>query len=230
MVALKHSYRMLLADRVKPDLIAAVRASNPDSTLSAALALLERWDNNAAPESRGAVLFDVWWRRMTPQGTPLDSVVAERWDAARPMATPRGLRDPVKAVEAFTWAVAETTRRFGAVDVAWGAVHRVRLGNVDVPVGGCASALGCFRVLNFRNDPDGKRSAASGDGWVIAVEFTDVPRAFSILAYGQSPRPESPHHSDQAAMFARGELKRVLFTDADVEAGTVRRYRPGARE
>ena len=227
-VALKHSYRMLLADRVKPDLLAAVRASNPDSTIAAAAALLETWDNTAAPDSRGALLFDVWWRRMTPQGTPMDSVVAERWDAARPMATPRGLRDPAKAVEAFTWAVAETARRFGRVDVAWGDVHRVRQGNVDVPVGGCAGALGCFRVLNFRNDPDGKRAAASGDGWVLAVEFTDVPKAYSVLAYGQSPREESPYHSDQAAMFARGEMKRVFFTEADIEAGTVRRYRPGA--
>jgi hypothetical protein len=29
-------------------------------------------------------------------------------------------------------------------------------------------------------------------------------------------------------MFARGEMKRVAFTDADVEAATIRRYHPGA--
>ena len=28
-------------------------------------------------------------------------------------------------------------------------------------------------------------------------------------------------------MFARGEMKRVAFTAADVETQTVRRYRPG---
>lgn len=229
LTALKHSYRMLLADRVKPDLIAAVRAGNPDSATSAALAVLERWNNDAAPDSRGALLFATWWQRMTPQGSPMDSVVAERWDPARPMETPRGLRDKAKAVEAFTWAVGETVRRYGAVDVAWGDVHRVRMGQVDVPVGGCAGALGCFRVLNFANTPDGKRMVTGGDGWVIAVEFTDVPKAYSVLAYGQSPREDSPYHSDQAAMFARGEMKRVLFTDADVEKGTIKRYRPGAR-
>lgn len=62
-VRLKHSYRMLLADRVKPDLIRAVRSSNPSGDVAAALALLERWDNTAAHQSRGAVLFQNWWQR-----------------------------------------------------------------------------------------------------------------------------------------------------------------------
>ena len=227
-IALKHSYRMILADRVKPDLLAAVRASNPDSATLAAAAMLEKWDNSAAPASKGGVLFATWWQRLT-RGTSPDSVMAERWDPARPLATPRGLKDQAKAAEAFKAAVVETTRQFGSADVAWGDVHRVRVGTVDVPVGGCSGVLGCFRVLNFRNDPDGKRSVIGGDGWVIAVEFLDTPKSYSVLAYGQSPREDSPYHSDQAAMFARGEMKRVLFTDADVEKGTEKRYRPGAR-
>jgi acyl-homoserine-lactone acylase len=94
-------------------------------------------------------------------------------------------------------------------------------------VGGCSGALGCFRVLNFRNDPDGKRTVVGGDGWVIGVEFSDVPKAYSVLAYGQSARPESPLYYDQAEMFAKGEFKKIAFTEADIEAQTVRRYRPG---
>ena len=111
--------------------------------------------------------------------------------------------------------------------MAWGDVHRVRSGAVDVPVGGCSGALGCFRVLNFKTDADGKRSAIGGDGWVLAVEFGDQPRAYSVLAYGESPREDSPFHSDQAAMFARGELKNVAWLEGDIDATTIRRYRPG---
>jgi acyl-homoserine-lactone acylase len=119
------------------------------------------------------------------------------------------------------------TRRYGSFDVAWGEVHRVRRGNVDVPVGGCSSDLGCFRVLTYRDDPDGKRVATGSDGWILAVEFGDQPRAYSVLAYGESPRPESPFFSDQAAMFARGELKRVAWGESDIAAQTIRRYHPG---
>ncbi len=227
-VRLKHSYRMLLADRVKPDLLKAVRATRPAGDVAGALAMLERWDNTAAPESRGAVLFDVWWSQYAGR-RPAEEQFAVVWTAADPLKTPRGLADTARAVEAFTWAVDETTRRYGSVDVAWGEVHRVRRGDVDVPVGGCSGALGCFRVLGFtRDEADDKLVASTGDGWVLAVEFGDVPRAYSVLAYGQSPHPDSRWHADQAEMFARGELKKVAFTERDVDAAAVSRYRPGA--
>ena len=132
-------------------------------------------------------------------------------------------------VEAFAWAVEETARRHGRWDVGWGDVHRVRRGAVDVPVGGCSGQMGCFRVLGFAPDADGKLSASSGDGWVLAVEFGATPRAYSVLAYGESQDPASPWYSDQAAMFARGELKRVAFTARDIDAQAVARYRPGER-
>jgi acyl-homoserine-lactone acylase len=227
-IRLKHSYRMLLADRVKPDLIAAVKATNPSGEVAAAVALLERWNNTAAPDSKGAALFEIWWQHYA-QGPPTLPRYAQVWSAADPLKTPRGLADSARAAESFTWAVAETARRFGSWDVAWGDVHRVRRGPVDVPVGGCSGALGCFRVLTFARDADGKLVANGSDGWILAVEFTDTPRAYSVLAYGESPRPESPWFSDQAEMFAKGELKKVAFTQADVDAQAVLRYRPGEK-
>jgi acyl-homoserine-lactone acylase len=139
-----------------------------------------------------------------------------------------GLADPARAVEAFVWALEESARRYGSWDIAWGEVHRVRRGAVDVPVGGCSGALGCFRVLTFARDSSGKLTANGGDGWVLAVEFGDVPRAYSVLAYGQSARPESPWHADQAEMFARGEVKTVAFLERDVERQAITRYRPGS--
>ena len=227
-VRTKHSYRMLLADRVKPDLIAAVRAAKPEGDTAAAIALLRRWNNTAAPASRGAMLFEIWFQRYS-QGRQPPEIFAYPWTETDPLRTPRGLADRDRAVEAFRWAVEETARRHGRWDVAWGDVHRVRRGSVDVPVGGCSGVMGCFRVLTFARDADGKLSANSGDGWVLAVEFNDVPRAYSVLAYGESPDPVSPWHADQAAMFARGEMKRVAFTRRAVDAGAVLRYRPGER-
>lgn len=234
-VRLKHSYKMLLADRVKTDLLSAVQAHAPSSTAKQAAALLAKWDNTASADSRGSVLFETWWNRYSstattpPSGDRDADIYADVWDVMRPTSTPRGLADPARAVEAFAWAITETARRYGAWDVAWGTVHRVRRGDVDAPVGGCSGALGCFRVLAYGEDPDGKLRANGGDGWVIAVEFGAVPRAYSILSYGESNNPASPYFADQAAMFARGEMKPVAFTEADIAAATVRRYRPGVK-
>lgn len=227
-IRLKHSYRMLLADRVKPDLLAAVKAAGAAGDVARAAALLRRWNNTAAPASRGAMLFEIWFLRYA-QGRQGSDVFAHEWSVADPLRTPRGLADPARAAEAFVWAVEETARRHGRWDVAWGDVHRVRRGTVDVPVGGCSGLMGCFRVLGFTREADGKLAANTGDGWVLAVEFGDTPRAYSVLAYGESPQPASPWYADQAAMFARGDLKKVAFTARDVDAAAIARYRPGER-
>lgn len=234
-VSLKHNYRMLLADRVKGDLIAALKASNPAGDVASAVALLEKWDNTASAESRGSTLFEIWWTHYSGIRPPERNVLsddkrfAKVWSAGDPYNTPRGLADNARAVESFTWAVAETKRRYGSFDVAWGDVHRVRRGPVDVPVGGCGNDLGCFRILSFARDTDGKLSANSGDGWVLAVEFGNTPRALSVLAYGQSRIPTSPYFADQAEMFAKGKMKTVAFTEADVNAQAILRYRPGQK-
>ncbi|MGQ0764812.1 MAG: penicillin acylase family protein [Gemmatimonadota bacterium] len=228
-MALKNSYRMLLADRVKDDLLAAARRQSTEGSIAEAIAVLGRWDNTVAPESRGGVLFSIWWQRYVEGAIP-DSMFAEPWSLDQPVLTPRGLRDHARAAAALGWAAEETKRRHGAIDVSWGEVHRVRVGGFDEPVGGCSGALGCFRVLNFRNEPDGRRAASGGDGWVIGVEFTDVPRAYSVLAYGQSNREGHPHNGDQGKMFARGEFKRIAFTEAEIESQVIRRYRPGVSE
>jgi acyl-homoserine-lactone acylase len=225
-VRLKHSYRMLLADRVKADLITAVKETRPSGDVAAAVALLQRWDNTASPDSRGSTLFEIWFQRYA-QGRADNVLFAHPWTEAEPLKTPRGLSEPVRAAEAFVAAVEETNKRYGRFDVTWGEVHRVRRGPVDVPVGGCPGRLGCFRVLSYGRDPDGKLSANTGDGWIIAVEFGATPRAYSVLAYGESPNPNSPWYSDQAAMFARGQLKKVAYTTHDVDAQAVTRYRPG---
>ncbi len=226
-VRLKHSTRMLLAERVLDDLLAAVDAAAPAGDVAAAAGLLRRWDRTTAPDSRGGVLFAAWWRDYA-RGRTAAQLYAQPWTPDDPLRTPRGLADPARAAATFAAAVAETARRHRRWDAAWGEVHRVRRGEVDVPVGGGASNLGSFRVLTFSPAEDGRLVANGGDGWVLAVEFGDEPRAYSVLAYGQSPNPASPWHADQAAMFARGELKPVRFLAADVDRHAVRRYRPGA--
>ena len=76
-------------------------------------------------------------------------------------------------------------------------------------------------------EEDGRRYVRGGDGWTFAVEFSEVPRAYTILAYGQSNREDSPHHTDQLEMFARNEMKPAFFDEEDVRKNALRVYRPG---
>jgi acyl-homoserine-lactone acylase len=225
-VELKHSMTMTLADRVKDDLVVAVRARRPEGELAKAMELLAGWDNRVARESRGGVLFKLWAQRYFDT-TPPDQRFREPWSEEDPTRTPRGIGNRVGAVEAFRWAVEEANERFGGWDVAWGDVHRIRAGDMDLPVGGCSSQLGCFRVLGYREDEDGNYRAWTGDSWVLAVEFGEIPRAYSVLLYGNSNQEDSPYFWDQAELFANDAMKTVAFSEEDIARDLVVRYRPG---
>ena len=247
-VELKHSKRMLIADRVKDDLVEAVRDSDPDEEMREAIDLIEEWDNTVARDSRGALLFNIWWdgyrdkadssddQQSTPEAVGYsanaDSLFAKPWSIDKPAETPQGLANKEAAVEAFEWALEETVNRHGDWKLAWGEVHRARIGDIDVPVGGCSGLPGCFRMLWFtdHDEDEKKRQVRGGDGWVSAVEFSDPPRAYTILAYGQSNKEESPHYNDQLKMFADGEMKKVRFTEEDIQEHIIREYHPGKEE
>ncbi len=237
-IRLKHSPRMLMAERVMDDLLAAAtgagedpgadgaRGAGGEDGLDEAAAVLAAWDRTAAAESRGGVLFERWAAEYFV-AAPDSLRWARQWDPERPVDTPAGLKDPAAAREALA-AAARSMRDDGiALDIAWGEVHRVIRADVDVPVSGCPPTLGCFRVVSYEERDDGRRAANRGDSWVLLVEFEDIPRAYTVLAYGQTARTESPHFADQAALFARGELKAVAWTEEEIARQTIRRYRPG---
>jgi acyl-homoserine-lactone acylase len=149
------------------------------------------------------------------------------WDPARPATTPFGLGNAANGVAALERALSSLATEGVDIDAQWGDVHRVIRGDVDLPVSGCEPTLGCFRTLSYNRVSPGRYAANRGDAWIFTVEFGDIPRAYTVLSYGQTAREDSPHYDDQAVLFARGEMKRVSWADSDIERTTLERYRPG---
>jgi len=225
-VARKHSMGMLVADQLKDDLLAALEATEPDEETREAMALLQAWDNSVRADSRGSLLFGEWFEHYADSMNERE-LYAVPWSFDKPVETPDGLADPTQAVASFDEAMASLDEKYGSWDLPWGEVHRLRLDDLDLPVGGGPGGLGCFRVLWFTDAEDGKRKIRGGDGWQLAVQFSDPPRAYSILAYGQSNNPESPHHTDQAQLFADNKMKEVAYTERAIKKSLIRSYHPG---
>ena len=244
-VKLKYSQRMLLAERVKADLITAVKQTSPTGEISEALKQMENWDNTVNRESKGGVLFEIWWEHYVElanggkrvPGTaasvnfpaPAEALFAEVWSPEKPISTPKGLASSGHAVEAFKRALETAIKRYGSWDLAWGDVNRARIGNKDIPISGATGELGTFSVLWFvpHKTDKLKRETRGGDGWVIAVEFGKTPRAYSVLAYGESNKEGSPYFADQLELYGDKQMKKVAFTEEDIKKGVVREYRPG---
>ncbi|MFN6461441.1 MAG: acylase [Nostoc sp. DedVER02] len=208
----KHSTRMELADRILDDLIPAARKYGQDLGQKAAN-VLEAWDRQANADSRGAVLFAFWAQQMD-----WDKTFSKPWSENSPRTTPDGLADPESAVATLQAVAAEVEKTYGALDVPWGKVFRLRLGDVDLPSNGGDGNLGIFRTLDFAPGENGQFQAVAGDSYVAAIEFSNPVRAMALTSYGNATQPGSPHISDQLQMFANKKLRPVWRDRSDILA------------
>lgn len=220
----KYNESLLLAIRLKPELLALAKQRNGENAdLAEAIAVLQQWDNRAAAESRGAMLFVQWWEDYKRKTT---SPFKTAWNEDKPFDTPCGIGNAEAAVAALLSASATLKATYSRLDIAWGEVHRLRRGNLDLAAGGM-SGMGSFRAIVYRQDQDKKWVGAAGDSYVLAVELAAPPVAYSVMAYSESSNPLSKHYNDQLELFAQHRYKRVWVSEADIKANLERAYHPG---
>ncbi|OFW10708.1 MAG: hypothetical protein A3H96_22435 [Acidobacteria bacterium RIFCSPLOWO2_02_FULL_67_36] len=234
-IALKYDTRLLLAERVKAAVVEAVR-STPDAPgeARAGADVLDAWDGRASADSRGTALFLRFWDRYTGL---VKTPFAVPWDAANPARTPSGIADRAAAVAELASAVRAMRGAGGSERVAWGELNRFRAGPIDLPGDGASGTYGAYRVVRFDavpgetariagNTAGGRPLSGFGDAWVLLVDFSAPATAWSVLAYGQSSRLDSPHSRDQLPIYAAHQLRRAWFSEADIKAHLEREYHP----
>ena len=212
MIADKFSSRMELADRILDDLIPAARSVGGELASQAA-DVLEAWDRKADANSRGAVLFALWARSM-PDG----NWFATPWNENSPLTTPDGLANPEDAVKVLETAATTVKLLYGALDVPWGEVARLRYGKADLPASGGPGLFGIFQVIDLAPSTEGRFQQFAGDTYIAAIEFSNPVRAKVLTTYGNATQPGSPHIGDQLPLYARNELRPVWRTRKEIEA------------
>ncbi len=208
---------VLAAEKELPALLAAwedLQQTEPARAgrLAEVIAGLKGWDRVSAVDSVAMTLFFRWMQEF-----PRDLAALER------------VRDRLQA-------------DFGAWRVPWGEVNRLQRvhssGTLEpfsdsrpsLPVAGAPGSAGIVFVFNARNPPGQKRSyGVSGNSYLAVVEFGKKIRARSLLVFGQSADPASPHFFDQADLYSKKQFKPAWFYLDDVKKNAERTYRPGER-
>jgi acyl-homoserine-lactone acylase len=221
----KFNMKLLLADRVKWDLLHLARGRSAQGVdLDEPARVLQAWDNTVSRASRGSMLFVTFWNLYRKRAHPIYAV---DWNEHYPASTPYGIGDDQAALESLAEAANQVKEKYGALEIAWGDIHRLRRGSLDVPIGGLTDDYGAFRVIAYSTDKDGKYVAAGGDSYVLAVDFTGAgPRAYSVVAYSESDDPKSSHNNDQSRLFAEEQWKPAWFTEEDIARNLERSYHP----
>ena len=231
--------RIQLADEELPALLAeADRLASASPARAAALAplvdSLRAWDHVSDTTSVATTLFVQWerdrratggrqgdtaWRRVAGLERVRDSLVAAhgRWQVRF------GEINRIQRVHASGVLPFDSTRAsFAAPNLDSG------FGTIANMTATPAPRLGLQRDARAtRSSTAARRHGISGNSYVAVVEFAPAVRARSLLVFGQSADSTSPHHVDQAPLFARGEFKEAWYTPDEVEANAERAYHPG---
>ena len=215
---------VLLAEEQIPGIVRAWElARRSDRRLAKKLELpvaeLKKWDCVARIDSTEMTLFTVWA------------------ELGKFKLDPR--KDPRTALRNLARATAGLRWYFGTWHVPWGELNRLQRIPPDqepgfsdsassLPIAGGPGWLGMgFNFYARRGDGQKKRYGIAGHSYVSVVNFGPATRARSILVFGQSADPDSPHHLDQAKLFARKKFKPALFSREEIEKNSLQVYHPG---
>lgn len=212
------------AHLVLDELLASCDESDA-TAVAEACSVLAAWDRTNNLDSRGAHLFREWWRR----AQRVDNVWRVPFDAADPVATPRGLNTEDPEIRSQLLALLED-----AVVVVQAAGFELDATLADVQVGPAAQSIGLHGGMEFEgllnklealgseSLPPGGYEINFGTSYVQTVTFDERgPVVEALLTYGQSSLPGSPWAFDQLPLYAQKEWQRLPFHAGDVARSRV---------
>ncbi|MER7572570.1 penicillin acylase family protein [Streptomyces sp. NPDC126514] len=188
--------------------------------VSSACAVLAAWDRTTDAGSRGALLFDRFWRKLTAT-VPSAQLWKVPFSASDPVSTPNTLNT---AAPGFATALADAVGELRAAGIALDSPlgdHQfvVRHGQ-RIPVPGGTESLGIWNKIEPVWDPakGGYTEVSTGSSYIQAVGWngTRCPVARTLLSYSQSSNPNSPHFSDQTKLFSAEKWVTSRFCEKDI--------------
>lgn len=187
------------------------RVSNAHPDFWKGIEVLRNWNYIAETNSTGMTFYHLWWnfaRTRAAQHFPTEAVF---YDAV--LANVPGAQDIIlRAVEE---AANSLRNDYGDLQVPWGNVHRIRCGNREAPMPGAQSGDPIFIAGDYVLN-QGKLTANYSYGFAMVTQFGDMPESVSLLPFGISKNPTSPHFSDQMDLMLGRRFKRVRFDTNDI--------------
>ena len=219
MKALAYDTYVVPADVIVPLLTRAFERkqseiSNP--RMRRAIDILKSWDRRSAPDSAAQTYVYFWGQAYRDL---FSSARFSRFLAySRYNINLDSREEQEMALAAFEEAIQRIEKHFGKAEVAWGEVSVVERGGTFALDG-----TGVFDVLHPDDGPqqeDGTIHCDDGWGHLLVVEESNPKKAWSLLPYGESENPASPHFNDMAKLHSQRKMKPLWLTPEEILAHT----------
>ena len=214
-----------------------LKTSNPDlaAKVEPLLAHLADWDFRSSVTSTQTTLCAAWYQELYGPGYPAENLKPEFQESQ------------AKRFEALLAAAGKLKPLFGDWKVPWGDISRMqRHANFAegalVPFDDKQTSLACpgapgplgvvFNTYYTPITPQRRKQyGVVGHSFVGVYEFSknEKVKAATILQFGESADPDSPHFFDQAQLYVQQKFKPAWFDWDEVVAHTKVKYRPGEK-
>ncbi len=170
---------------------------------------IQNWDRITNPTSYGAGAYASLYYQLTPFYYQLG-------------------KDRVFTKEALYKALKITKDHlktyFNAERIQLGEFQKLVRGNKELPIYGLPDVVTAMKGQPYK---DGKIKITHGESYIGLVRFTPTKTYFeSVISFGNSRRPESPHYTDQMELYSNFETKTMSFDRSDVMKTAKKVYAP----
>lgn len=198
------------------DAVGADRMNDPE--LAKAVNDILQWDGRYAKTSTAATLFKFW--RLKSEDKVDIVAIADQISLTA--------EDRVKLVDLLKETLADLKAKYGSVDVPWGDITLIGRGGKYFPLesgdfgGGKDHRNLTETVLDdaVKEEPkgSGKYVAYNGSGsLMVSFLHKEGIESYSLVAWGQSADPNSPHYVDQSEkLYTNRQMKPTWFKKEDL--------------
>jgi acyl-homoserine-lactone acylase len=192
------------------------------------------WDCRVTADSTQALLCSQWYADMYGDRYPAETLKPQYLESIP--ARFRALVDAAKTLKSLhgdwkvAWGKVTRTQRVPNAPTVEDAGKLFRDQKPSLPLVGAPGPMGiAFTLYYSPSIPVRKqRFGVVGGSFMGVYEF--VPgrvKASTVLQYGDSGDPKSPHYFDQAKLYSDHKFKAAWFYKDEVDAHTQTKYHPG---
>ena len=115
-------------------------------------------------------------------------------------------------------------KHFKKTNVTLGEYQKLVRGNKEIPIWGMPDVI---TAMTSSKHVNGKRKITHGESYIQLVKFSNGQTHIeSIMSYGNSENPDSPHYDDQMKMFSKFETKKMSFDKNFIYSNSEKIYNP----
>jgi acyl-homoserine lactone acylase PvdQ len=205
---------VMASDVIVPLLERAYKGQNEThADIKQALRDINKWNGSSSKDSVAYTYIHFWgeaYQRMFSK-TSFERFLSYERKKEIDINSPEEQR---RARAAFEEAIRTIKSRYGSTAVPWGRINVVVRGGT-FPLGGEAEYDVLHRDEGVEQD-DGTIHCNDGWGHLMIVVEGSPKQIWSLLPYGESQDPKSPHYDDQARLHSRQQVKQVPFTPEEI--------------